>query len=453
MNRLLSWLREPVDGASLAIFRISFGAILLWDVFRYWLRIQRLFLDSQGNPGGGFQFKYYGWEWVPALPGNGMYVLFAIIGLASLGIMLGLFYRTACIVFLVTFCWQFFIDQANYLNHFYLVILIGICLLLVPADQVWSLRRGIRSNWIPRWSLLGLMIMTEIVLLYAGLVKINIDWLQGWPLKFWFASRAGDYPLLEPILTSPDFAIFSAWFSMLLHLLGAPLLFFTRTRLIVFSLYAIFHISNALIFSIGIFPWLTLCATTLFFAPDWPRRWLHQLAINSQPGPRPTQVELSRDKPVLLLFGIFLGYNILMPMRPLIYPGMVAWTEEGHRFSWRMKLRDKEARIEFQVLDPETGKHWQVNPAIWLTRRQFEKMPNRPDMILQFAHHLDAVWQDKHQVRAPVVTALTLCSLNFRKPQYLLDSQRDLSTVPRSLKAADWILPLDSALQPGHYIE
>ncbi|MDH3970634.1 MAG: HTTM domain-containing protein [Gammaproteobacteria bacterium] len=451
MRRLLSWLREPVDGASLAIFRISFGAILLWDVFRYWPRIQRLFLDSQTNPGGGFQFKYYGWEWVPALPGDGMYVLFAIIGLASLGIMLGLFYRSACLVFLVTFGWQFFIEQANYLNHFYLVILIGICLLLVPADQVWSLRRGTRSNWIPRWSLLGLVMMTEIVLLYAGLVKINSDWLQGWPLKFWFASRDGDYPLLGSLLTNPDFAVFSAWFSMLLHLLGAPLLFFKRTRLIVFSLYAIFHVSNALIFSIGIFPWLTLCATTLFFAPDWPRRWLQLLAINSQPGPRPAQLELSRDKPVLLLFGIFLGYNILMPMRPLIYPGTVAWTEEGHRFSWRMKLRDKEARIEFQVLDPDTGKHWQVNPAIWLTRRQFEKMPNRPDMILQFAHHLDTVWQDKYRVRAPVVTAQTLCSLNFRKPQYLLDRQRDLSTVPRSLKPADWILPLEPSLQPGHY--
>jgi vitamin K-dependent gamma-carboxylase len=227
-----------------------------------WWHIQRLFLDSQGNPGGGFQFKYYGWEWVPALPGHGMYLLFGVIGLASLGIMLGLFYRTACIVFLITFSWQFFIDQANYLNHFYLVILFGICFLMVPADQVWSLRRGARSNWIPRWSLLGLMIMIETVLIYAGLVKINSDWLQGWPLKVWFASRAVDYPLFGPLLSNPDFAVFSAWASMLLHLLGAPLLFFKRTRLIVFCLYALFHLSNALIFSIGIFPWMTLCATS-----------------------------------------------------------------------------------------------------------------------------------------------------------------------------------------------
>jgi hypothetical protein len=139
LKTLLSWLRDPVDGASVAVFRIAFGAILLRDGFRHWPRIQHLFLDSLGNPGGGFQFKYYGWGWVPVLPGNGMYVLFAVIGPAAIGIMPGLFYKTACLVFLVTFSWQFFIDQANYLNHFYLVILYAICLLLVTALTECSL--------------------------------------------------------------------------------------------------------------------------------------------------------------------------------------------------------------------------------------------------------------------------------------------------------------------------
>ena len=452
MNRFLLWLREPVDGASLAIFRIAFGAILLWDVFRHWPRIQRLFLDSLQNPGGGFQFKYYGWEWVQVLPGNGMYVLFAVIGLASLGIMLGLFYKTACLVFLVAFSWQFFIDQANYLNHFYLVILYAICLLLVPADHTWSLRRGKQSDWIPRWSLLGPVLLTEIVLLYAGLVKLNSDWLTGWPLKFWFASRAEDHPVIGSLLANPDFAIVGAWFATFLHLVGAPLLFFKKTRLFVFSLYALFHFSNVTIFSIGIFPWMTLCATTLFFSPNWPRRWLGLVTAGIQPGPRPARIELPMEKPVLALLGIFLVYNILMPMRPLVYPGPVAWTEEGHRFSWRMKLRDKEARVEFRVLDPDTGKKWRVNPAIWLTRRQFEKMPARPDMILQFANHLDKVWQEKYRVSEPVVTALAMCSLNYRELALLVDPERDLTEIPHSLKPANWIRPLDSALQPGHYL-
>jgi len=428
MNRFLPWLREPVDGASLAVFRIAFGAIMLWDVFRHWPRIQHLFLDSLVNPGGGFQFKYYGWEWVPALPGNGMYALFAIIGLASIGIMLGLFYRTACLVFLITFSWQFFIEQANYLNHFYLVMLYGVCLLLVPADRAWSLRRGERSDWIPRWSLLGLMIMTEIVLVYAGLVKLNSDWLTGWPLIFWFASRAEDHPLIAPLLTDPDFAIFGAWFATALHLVGAPLLFFKKTRLIVFCFYAMFHLSNAMLFSIGIFPWMTLCATTLFFDPDWPRRWLGLVTTRFKSGARPERIELPWEKPVLILLGLFLLYNILMPMRPLVYPGPVAWTEEGHRFSWRMKLRDKDARVEFRVLDPDTGKKWRVNPAIWLTRRQFAKMPTRPDMILQFAHHLDKAWQAKYRVSDPVVTVQATCSLNFRELATLVDPRLDPAT-------------------------
>jgi hypothetical protein len=453
MNRFLPWLREPVDGASLAVFRIAFGAILLWDVFRYWPRIQRLFVDSLENPGGGFQFHYYGWEWVPALPGNGIYVLFAVIALAATGIMLGLFYRTACLVFLVAFSWQFLLDQANYLNHFYLVILYAACLLMVPADRVWSLRGGVRSDWIPRWSLLGPMIMTEIVLLYAGLVKLNGDWLAGWPLQHWFASRADEHSLLGSLLAEPGFAILGAWYATLLHLLGAPLLFLKKTRLPVFCLYAWFHLSNAAVFSIGIFPWMTLCATTLFFAPSWPRYWLGLVTGKSRPGPLPERIDSPMEKTLLVLFGIFLVYNVLMPMRPLVYPGPVAWTEEGHRFSWRMKLRDKAGRVRFTVLDPGTGREWQVNPAIWLTRRQFENMSTRPDMILQFAHHLDKVWQEKYRVSDPVVTVLAMSSLNLRKLALLVDPDRDLSAIPRSLKAADWIEPLEPALQPGHYLQ
>ena len=117
-----------------------------------------------------------------------------------------------------------------------------------------------------------------------------------------------------------------------------------------------------------------------------------------------------------------------------------------------MKLRDKEARVDFRVLDPDTGTTWQVNPVIWLTRRQLEKMASRPDMILQFAHHLDQVWQEKYRVSDPVVTVLTLCSLNYRSLADLIDPERDLSAVPRSLSPADWIRPLDPALKPGYLL-
>ena len=51
-----------------------------------------------------------------------------------------------------------------------------------------------------------------------------------------------------------------------------------------------------------------------------------------------------------------------------------------------------------------------------------------------------------------MITAPTLCSLNFRNLEDLIDPDRDLSAIPRSLAPADWIQPLDYALKPGQFL-
>lgn len=45
LERWLRYIREPEDGASLAFFRVCFGAIMLSEVIRYWE--------------GGRIFRYY----------------------------------------------------------------------------------------------------------------------------------------------------------------------------------------------------------------------------------------------------------------------------------------------------------------------------------------------------------------------------------------------------------
>ena len=67
-----------------------------------------------------------------------------------------------------------------------------------------------------------------------------------------------------------------------LHVLGAPLLFFKKTRLPIFIIYILFHISNHHTFDIGIFPWMTIAATTLFFNPGWPRVWLEGIGLKDR---------------------------------------------------------------------------------------------------------------------------------------------------------------------------
>jgi hypothetical protein len=55
------------------------------------------------------------------------------------------------------------------------------------------------------------------------------------------------------------------------------------------------------------------------------------------------EVERQRAPLVLPLLAAWLVLQIVLPLRHLMIPGEVSWTEEGHRFSWHMKLRDKYA--------------------------------------------------------------------------------------------------------------
>ena len=145
---------------------------------------------------------------------------------------------------------------------------------------------------------------------------------------------------------------------------------------------------------------------------------------------------------VLGFIGTWLAFQILFPLRHLLYPGSPSWTEEGHRFAWQMKLRDKKARPVFIVRDPATGQEWRVRPGDYLLRHQARKVGTRPDMILQFAHHLARVWSEERGIEGVEVRARVCASLNGRRAALLVDPDRDLTRVERNLRHADWVLPL-----------
>ena len=124
-----------------------------------------------------------------------------------------------------------------------------------------------------------------------------------------------------------------------------------------------------------------------------------------------------------------------------LYPGSPSWNEEGHRFAWQMKLRDKKGQVEYTVTDPATGDSWQVWPEDYLERHQ-RSMTTRPDMLLQFAHYLADIWADELGVEAVEVRVRACVSLNGRPAVLLIDPTRDLAKVERTLGHADWVLPL-----------
>ena len=203
-----------------------------------------------------------------------MYLLFAVLTICTVLITVGLFYRVAMTIFFLGWSYIFLLEEARYLNHFYFVGLLAFLMIFVPAARGWSLDALIAGRSqdarIPAWSLWILRAQMEIMLIYAGIVKLTPDWLQGEPLSLWLANKA-DLPIIGPFLLNDTVIVIGAWGAALLHLFGAVMLLFKSTRLYAFVAYCLFHFANSIFFPIGIFPWLTIAGTLLFFDPDWPK--------------------------------------------------------------------------------------------------------------------------------------------------------------------------------------
>ena len=112
-----------------------------------------------------------------------------------------------------------------------------------------------------------------------------------------------------------------------------------------------------------------------------------------------------------------------------------------------MKLRDKDAEGFFIVTDPVAVEEWEIYPEDRLTSRQVSRVAARPEMAVQFAHHLAD--QLRREGRENVeVRSFIMASLNGREPQLLIDPDVDLASVPIArFGHAEWILPLETPLR------
>ena len=441
MRRVQVALTRPGDIASLVVIRILVGLILAWEMTRHF-QGNSLWYDYVRPL---HHFSYVGWEFIVPWPEPWIYVHAVAVGLCGLGLAVGCLYRLtaplACVGFGIIFLW----DQAQYLNHHYLLWLILLLLALLPAHRSLSLdvRWGLvaPANTVPVWCVQLLRLQVACVFIYSGAAKLNADWLTGWPLRDWLARR-DHYTLIGPLFHQPWLAPAMAWGGLLYDLLAVPLLAWSRTRVlgVVWSL--AFHGLNKLLFSIGIFPVFSLALSTILFPSAWPRRWLRwdrQDAVGHHVPAVPV--------PVGILLVLFCVWQLLMPLRHWLYPGNVAWTEEGHNYSWRMKLRDKEGQVQFWVMDLRSGKLQPVELADWLTSRQIRKMAGRPQLLLQTAHLI----RDHGPFPAPhtAVFAETCVALNQRPCQQLVYRNTDLARISWSLRPAPWIVPLDPSQSPG----
>jgi vitamin K-dependent gamma-carboxylase len=348
----------------------------------------------------------------------------------------------------LVFGYFFLLDKAQYLNHNYMVLLYAILLGFAPANRALSLdaRWGFvtATPVIARWPVAAVRLQTEIILIYAGIVKITDDWLRGEPLGMWLRARS-DEVLFGPLFQYDLVILAGAWGTVALHIVGAPLLLWKRTRLAIFLVYCGFHVSNSVLFNIGIFPWITIAVTLIFFEPDWPERLARRaLGLFETPPPMrpPTDVRVTAPGTgLLVVLAVWFAIQLVVPQRQLFFPNLVGWTGDGHRFSWRMRIYDRRAEGVFTVVWTETGERLEIDPYDVMSARQARAVLTRTDLIHDFARKIEA-----RLVKAGAggieVYARIEKSLNGRPRQLYVDPEVDLTAVTYAWFRSDpWVLP------------
>lgn len=441
---------RSVDGASVAWFRMAFGAIM----FVYVLKSLVTGAVTQMYVLPRFHFHYYGFSWVKALPGIGMYVVFLALGLLALLIMLGVMYRVSTIAFAITFTYIFLVDRTYYQNHYYLVCLLSWMLVLIPAARAFSFDSlnatpGSRAT-IPAWTLWLVRFHIGLPYFMGGIAKLDGDWLYGQPMRMMLSGKTW-MPVIGPYVAEDWMVSLFVWGGLLFDLLVVPALLWRRTRPLAFAVAVGFHLTNATMFTIGIFPWLMIAATLVFFNPEWPRRIFmgRKLAQTSTHG-RPTWSGLdSRQQAIVFCFAAYICFHAIWPMRYLAMPGNPSWTERGHFFAWHMLLRGKKTGLRMFEVD-QSGKASIVNLKEHVAIHQMPKLGRDPENIRQMATYLAG--QRERELGHPVeIRTFALVSMNGRKPELMIDPQVDLGSQPASLSQPSWIMPLTQPLQRDHW--
>ena len=431
-------MNEPVSIIPLAGFRVLFGAAMILSTLRFialnWIE------DHYTEP--AFHFSYFGFSWLPLVSGEMMYLIHGLLLLSSIAVMFGLFYRIAAVVQFLCFTYTELIDLTYYLNHYYYVSLVCLLLIFLPANRAFSLdikwRKIQDFNKVPAWMPGSLMAMMAIVYTYAGLAKLNEDWLiHALPLKIWLPASY-DITVLGNLFSWKYSPWLFSWAGMLYDSTIAFFLLNRRTRPWAYLSVILFHSLTGILFQIGVFPLVMMAGTLIFFSPVWHQRWMRLFSKRSE-NLQETLVYQGNGF-IRGAFMLFFAFQLLFPWRYLAYPGNLLWTEEGYRFSWRVMLVEKAGTAQFYVKDGEDGNAGIVDNRLFLNAHQEKQMSYQPDMLLQYAHHLQANYQ-KQGMQNPIVTAEVYVTLNGRPSQLLFDPALNLAAIEDSWAPKSWLNP------------
>ncbi len=434
MNR---WLFTQIDNSALIIFRVFFGFLIAAEaigaIFTGWVR--KTLVEPQ------FTFSFIQFDFLQPLPGYGMYVYFAIMGLVGILVMIGYKYRWSIIAYTILWAGVYFMQKASYNNHYYLLLLLCMMMSILPAGNYFSLdvklNPSLKKIAMPRWCVLIIIAQLWIVYTYASVAKLYPDWLSYRVAKNLMVSRA-HYPIVGDLLQEHWTHVSITYFGILFDLLIIPLLLWKRTRVAAFFISIFFHLFNSIVFQIGIFPYMSLAFSVFFFSKET----IHRIFMKKKEFYTGNEIIVPSYKKWLIpVMIIWFTIQITLPVRHWLIPGDVLWTEEGHRMSWRMMLRGRSGITSFYIVDkndPEAKKKL-ISKRQYLSRKQLRLANSKPDAMWQFAQYLKKKY--KAEGKDIAVYVKSKVSVNGKKRKLYIDPNVDLASVSwNHLSTNPWIL-------------
>lgn len=445
-------INAPAEAAPLAVFRILFGVMMFFSIIRFWSYgwIDKLYIQPK------FFFSYYGFEWIKPI-GPYTYIIFGLCGVSAFFVALGYRYRLAIILFFLSFTYIELMDKTTYLNHYYFISVLSFLMIFLPANAYFSIDAAKNPakafQFIPSWTLNSIKLLLGIVYFYAGLAKLNSDWLlNAMPLKIWLPSKF-DIPFIGDLLSKEWVHYAFSWTGAAYDLAIPFLLLFRKTRPYAFILVIIFHVLTRVLFPIGMFPYIMIVSALIFFDAKLHYKIIGYLStifrINTAPF---NNKRILRTVPTITnslkytVIVTFFAVQLVLPFRYLLYPGELFWTEEGYRFSWRVMLMEKSGYAQFKIVNGATGKWFYVDNSDFLTTFQEKQMAFQPDFILEYAQYLKEHFEkDGHKNIEIYVNSQV--SLNGRLSTTYIYPKVDLTKVKESFSHKNWIIPFTDEIK------
>ena len=441
------YLDKESNPYPLAVYRIGFGLLVMFSIIRFWYNgwIESLYLEPD------FHFSFLGFSWVKPL-GIYTYFIFIICFISALFVMLGYKYRIAIITLFLSFTYIELMDKTTYLNHYYLVSSLSFLMIFLPCASYFSLD-STNNRKVPKWTIDSLKLMLLIVYLYAGLAKINSDWLiNAQPLKIWLKTKY-TIPIIGETLLQNNYTYYLfSWGGMLYDIFIPFLLLYRRTRFFAFIMVIVFHVLTRILFpAIGMFPVIMIFSCIIFFDNSTHKKILDLLKkiFNRQNRLKEVftpYIHKYNRKLIPLFVSVFFLWQVLIPLRSFSYPGELFWTEQGYRFSWRVMLIEKAGYTTFKVVDNSSGNSELVDNSLYLTKFQEKQMSFQPDMIIEYAHYIGDTYKKKG-FKDVSVYAESYVTLNGRPSQRFIDPEVDLYNEKINFKNKKWILPFKDEIK------